>query len=193
MISRIIITGNIAVGKSLVVSLFKKKGVFVIDTDNLVRGLLKKERIKQQLFHYFGNDIFNVKDVDRFVLAEKVFSSRNVLCFLEDLLHPVVRMMVELATRQLIKSGYSKKYYLIVIPVYINNRYPIDGNQILLVDSQKDIKAYKVDMSDLNNTPNTNSNYILEVDELKKYLDIVGKSNIDIDIDTLLFGRGRSK
>ncbi len=118
----------------MVVSLFKKKGVFVIDTDNLVRGLLRKERIKQQLFHYFGNDIFNFKDVDRFVLAEKVFSSRNVLCFLEDLLHPVVRMMVELATRQLIKSGYSKKYYLVVIPVYINNRYPIDGNQILLVD-----------------------------------------------------------
>ena len=27
-------------------------------------------------------------------------------------------------------------------------------------------------MSDLNNTPNTNSNYILEVDELKKYFEI---------------------
>ena len=27
-------------------------------------------------------------------------------------------------------------------------------------------------MSDLNNTPNTNSNYILEVEELKKYFEI---------------------
>ena len=30
-------------------------------------------------------------------------------------------------------------------------------------------------------------------DELKRYMDIVGKSKKDINIDTLLFGKGRSK
>lgn len=144
MVSRIIVTGNIAVGKSLVVSLFKKKGIFVIDTDSLVRGLLKKECVKRQLFHYFGDDIFSFQDVDRFILADKVFSNRNALCFLEDLLHPIVRRMVGLATRQLTKSGYSKKYYLVVVPVYVNNRYPIDGDQILLIDCDLNIQKRRL-------------------------------------------------
>ena len=34
---------------------------------------------------------------------------------------------------------------------------------------------------------------IISKDELKEYMNIVGKNNIDIDIDSLLFSTGRSK
>lgn len=138
MVARIILTGGIATGKSLVSSFFQKLGIFVLDTDNLVRGLLSKQTIKAKLFRYFGSEIFKQQRINRASLAEKVFNDKYALLFLEDLLHPLVRIEVELISHALLKRGYLKPYYLVVVPVYLKNRYPLWQDQIWVVDCSID-------------------------------------------------------
>jgi len=85
------LTGNIGTGKSTVARLMEKYGANVLDADKVVHNLLEREDIKKELLKKLGKEILNPDgSVNRKKIAQKVFKDKNLLRWLENLLHPKV-------------------------------------------------------------------------------------------------------
>jgi dephospho-CoA kinase len=89
---RLGLTGGIGCGKSTVAGLFKEAGWSVISTDEVVRELLAgNEGVIKELRERWGAKVFDAEGrVQRGAVAELVFSNREELQWLENLLHPLV-------------------------------------------------------------------------------------------------------
>jgi dephospho-CoA kinase len=87
------ITGGIGMGKSLTGELLRKRGVMVVDTDDLARELVQPgtpalEKIRKE----FGDSVFEgTGELRREKLAEIVFSDVAARKTLENILHPLIR------------------------------------------------------------------------------------------------------
>lgn len=97
---KIAITGGIASGKSLVERLFREKGAATLDTDKVVHGVLEnnKEIISaiQKLFE--GGEwgvVCSDGRLDRKKIGKIVFSDKEKLKALENIIHPEVKHIVE--------------------------------------------------------------------------------------------------
>lgn len=88
----IAITGNIASGKTEVCNWFQNKGYKVYYADKIAHECLQDDFVKKQLLLKFGKQIFNKKmDIDREKLGKIVFSDKEKLKFLNNIVHPLVR------------------------------------------------------------------------------------------------------
>ena len=121
------ITGGIGSGKSVVTSLLKEKfGAAVIDTDGVGHEVTEKGRPAYvKIVETFGNTILTEDgSIDRKKLGSLVFSNKELLQKLNDIVHPVVEAEVDrriaeftkknykyiaLETALLIKVGYNRK------------------------------------------------------------------------------------
>lgn len=89
------LTGNFGAGKTTVAAMFKACGAQVIDVDDLVHALLKKDRACQRaVAKAFGKHLIGKQGVDRGTLATIVFNDPQALKTLEGILHPRVRQMI---------------------------------------------------------------------------------------------------
>ncbi len=69
----------------------EKYGAKVLDADKVVHQLLEREDVKEKLLQKFGKEILTSEGkVDRKKIAEKVFRNKQLLKWLEELLHPLV-------------------------------------------------------------------------------------------------------
>lgn len=91
----IAITGGIASGKSVAANWFKKKNITVISTDDLGHKVLKLPRVKADLVKKFGNGILAGECISRQELAEVVFSKSEYLQYLNSIVHPEIRKMMQ--------------------------------------------------------------------------------------------------
>jgi dephospho-CoA kinase len=91
---RIGLTGNIGTGKSTVrkiIEELKEEKIKVLDADKIVHKLLEDSEIKKKLIEKLGEDILSPEgNISRKKIAEKVFNDRELLKWLENLLHPKV-------------------------------------------------------------------------------------------------------
>ncbi len=83
------ITGIPGSGKSTFVSFFKKEGIPVFLSDEVVKNLYKEkdvlEKIKEKFPQFFKKDLFLKKNFSEFI-----FKSEENLKEIEDILHPIV-------------------------------------------------------------------------------------------------------
>lgn len=86
------ITGNIGVGKSVVRRMLERLGALGIDADALIhRALLKDSPIYSRVVKLFGEVILRDDgEIDRHMLAMKVFGNKKSLQILENLTHPAI-------------------------------------------------------------------------------------------------------
>ena len=121
------ITGGIGSGKSVVTSLLKEKfGAAVIDTDRVGHEVSENgSPAYVKIVETFGNTILTEDgSIDRKKLGSLVFSNKELLQKLNDIVHPVVEAEVDrriaeftkknykyiaLETALLIKVGYNRK------------------------------------------------------------------------------------
>ena len=96
-VSVIGLTGNIATGKSTVMTMLSHRGVFTIDADVIVHRLLDADELVQSLvIARFGPEIGSTeRRVDRAKLAAIVFQDPTEMKDLEAILHPRVGRMVD--------------------------------------------------------------------------------------------------
>ncbi len=89
------LTGGMACGKSAAGEAFSAEGFGSIDTDDLVREILRSDtRIKRALADRFGPAVLTSGgEVDRAAVARIVFASPEELAWLEALLHPEVERL----------------------------------------------------------------------------------------------------
>lgn len=107
------IVGSPAGGKSTVAEQLEALGATWINADRLAREVLERGEIQNRLLDHFGADIAGKSgQVDRAKLAAVVFgdddSSRRALTYLEGLIHPETRRLIELRLGEAQQSGASK-------------------------------------------------------------------------------------
>lgn len=87
------VTGNIGSGKSTVADRLAFHGAVVSHSDVLAKEILQNDpEILKQLSQRFGNDILNEDGVvQKNILAERAFKTRDDQLFLNHLIHPKVR------------------------------------------------------------------------------------------------------
>ena len=111
-----VMTGGIATGKSTVCSLLKMHGFSVIDADVIAKEQL--EVSKGELREIFGDEIFDVNEVDRKKLANIIFSSSTQREKLNTLIHPKVR--AEINRQAKLKEKFELPY-LMDIPLFFES------------------------------------------------------------------------
>jgi dephospho-CoA kinase len=86
------ITGGIGAGKSEALAAFARHGAAVVSSDEIVHHLLREdEDVKRALVQKLGHGIVAPDgSVDRSAVAQSVFRDRELLAWLEGLLHPRV-------------------------------------------------------------------------------------------------------
>ncbi len=87
------ITGGIGSGKSTVCNVFRMLGIPVFEADASARELMDSETtIKNPLTELFGAGIYTpLGNLNRQLLAGKIFTNNNLRIKVNELVHPVVR------------------------------------------------------------------------------------------------------
>lgn len=87
------LTGNIAVGKSTVSSMLRKLGAVIIDADQTARAVVAKGMpALREIVEYFGDEyIMPDGELNRPKLAETIFSSPEMRCRLNSIIHPYIK------------------------------------------------------------------------------------------------------
>jgi len=86
---RLGLTGGIGAGKSLVASLLAAWGIPTYDTDAVAKSIMSEDTVlREAIIARFGMDIYIGKELQRAVLAEKVFGKPDELAALNAIVHP---------------------------------------------------------------------------------------------------------
>ncbi len=89
---RIGITGGIGAGKSLVAEIIKAMGYPVYNSDERAKELTDSNpKIKAGLIYLFGEEIYQNDKLNKFALAQAIFSDETLREKVNALIHPIVR------------------------------------------------------------------------------------------------------
>jgi dephospho-CoA kinase len=129
---RVVLTGGMGCGKSIVAGCFAELGVPVIEADQVNRELLETDPIVfEEIVSRFGKTILDGKGlIDRKKLRSFLTKSHSDKVWLEALLHPLI---FEAMDNQLKNKDFC--YGLLVIPLWFENRSMINSDRVLVVDS----------------------------------------------------------
>jgi len=110
------ITGGIGAGKSTVSQLFKTLGVPVYNSDERAKWLMNHDLdLKNKIIKLFGDNAYTShEEVNRMLIAQKVFNDKLLLVQLNELVHPAV-----------------KKDYLDWSTSILNNKYSLKESALL--------------------------------------------------------------
>lgn len=87
------LTGGVGMGKSTCADLLQKRGIPVVDTDDLAREVvLPNQPALKEIANAFGHDFLTPSgELDRGRMASLVFSDSQARQRLESILHPLIR------------------------------------------------------------------------------------------------------
>ena len=94
-IPRLGVTGGIGSGKSTATAFLADLGAAVVSADELVHHLLAEQAIISRVERHFGGDVLEDEQIDRPALAQVVFNDAGELVWLESLLHPHVKRLID--------------------------------------------------------------------------------------------------
>ena len=129
---RIGLTGGIASGKSSAGKLLQEKHrLAVLDADRYAReALAPGTTASQAVLNRYGKSVFCGDNLDRKALGEIVFNNQNERLWLEQLVHPVVKKMMD---QEIIKLSDAKAIVL-MIPLLFETGLESLCTEIWLVD-----------------------------------------------------------
>lgn len=141
------LTGNYGMGKSTVARMFKELGAVVIDTDAIVRELLKDPGVIYEIKKAFGEDIIQhsavsgqPSEINKKMLADIVFEQPHLRVSLEDILHPVVFRKID----EEIKRLNSELIVIVEAPVIFERGYQNRFDKIITVFTSEDVAVSRL-------------------------------------------------
>jgi len=142
---RVGLTGGIASGKTTVSLLFGALGVPVIDADQVARDVVAPgTRLLAQVFESFGAQLRRPDgSLDRTALRRLIFADAGKRRQLEALLHPAIRLRIELLAAQ--AGG---QYQIHVIPLLVETHAASQYDRVLLVDCPESLQAARLQARD---------------------------------------------
>jgi dephospho-CoA kinase len=132
------VTGNIATGKSTVAGLFKELGAYTIDWDELAREAVRPySNAWEEIAKHFGKGIMNADlNIDRRKLADIVFSDKEKLAKLNQIVHPHVFEIDEKTTNE-IKEGDPDALIIKDIPLLFEVARHISVDKVIVVTASQ--------------------------------------------------------
>lgn len=127
------LTGNIASGKSTVATYFAALGIDVISADNIAKELTRKAKPAFKAIHsHFGDAVLTITgELDRRYLRQIIFQNPTERIWLENQLHPLIRIQIENLTQ-----AVTSPYCIIEIPLLRDRELYPYLNRILLVEAK---------------------------------------------------------
>jgi len=127
------LTGGIGSGKTTVAKLFKAFGVHVFDSDQIVHDLLSPNKIPlKKIVEYFGSSVLKSDGtLDRSRLRALIFDSEEKRLWLEQLLHPLVKGIIQ---QECYREDKGTPYTVVEIPLLFEARFEDVVDRILVVD-----------------------------------------------------------
>lgn len=103
---RVAVTGRTSCGKSLFCHYLKEFGAYIVSADKIVHQLLSPDTGPgKQVITLLGPSIVVNGQIDRTIVAKKVFENSILLKALEEILHPAVRDRIAEEYRQAEAAG----------------------------------------------------------------------------------------
>ena len=139
------ITGGIGSGKSVVTSLLRDKfDAAVIDTDTIGHEVMEiGKSAYKKVVEIFGNKVIAEDgSIDRKKLGSLVFDNRELLCKLNDIIHPAVEAEVDKRIAEFTKKKY--KYIALETALLIKVRYNRKCDKVWFVYADKDIRLKRL-------------------------------------------------
>jgi dephospho-CoA kinase len=125
------LTGNYGMGKSTVLSEFRKLGALTLDTDTIVKTLLEKEDVLGRIRGILDEEVFDTGGVlDKKKVAQKIFRKKTFRRSLEDILHPLVFEKIDSFLKRWSKSN---KIVIIEVPLLFERDYGDRFDKIITV------------------------------------------------------------
>ena len=138
------LTGKTGAGKSMVSSLLKERGCYIIDADKVAREILLPESpVIEKIKETFGEDVVKHNgEVDRKLLAKRAFSSREETEKLNTITHPVIREKI----LDEIETAKIEEYEVCVIDAaaLLESRIRNDCNFIAVVFAPMDVRLKRI-------------------------------------------------
>ncbi len=142
------LTGGIGSGKSTVSDRFVDHGAILIDADQIVKELQQPGQIVySEMVTHFGIDILNDdQTLDRQTIAGLVFSDKEALRQLNQIVHPPVNKEIR---RRIREQADSENLLVLDIPLLVEGiiaggppRYVVSG--ILVVDTPSEVSVQRL-------------------------------------------------
>lgn len=116
-LKKVAVTGGLSCGKSSVCRFFKELGAHVVSADEIVHQLLSPTTdLGQNVINLIGQDVVVDGQIDRTIIAKKVFNNSRLLESLERLLHPAVLDEIQKHYQQ-IKDSPNVSLFIAEIPL----------------------------------------------------------------------------
>lgn len=108
------LTGGIAMGKSIITKYLVNNDYYVIDSDEIVKSLLKEEKVKASIANLFGEEFITNNTIDKGKLAKLIFQNESKRQQLNSLIHPLVKEKI----KHKIKQSSSKLIFVDIPLLY---------------------------------------------------------------------------
>ena len=140
------LTGSVGTGKSTVTNFFRQMGAYVIDWDELAREVVHPHsKAWKEIVEYFGKDFLNEDlTINRQKLAEIVFSDKEKVTKLNQIVHPEVFKEDERITNE-IKSLDPDALIIKDIPLLFELTRPIFVDKIVVVSASEQTQLRRLE------------------------------------------------
>ena len=140
------LTGSVGTGKSTVTNFFRQMGAYVIDWDELAREVVHPHsKAWKEIVEYFGKDFLNEDlTINRQKLAEIVFSDKEKVTKLNQIVHPEVFKEDERITNE-IKSLDPDALIIKDIPLLFELTRPVLVDKIVVVSASEQTQLRRLE------------------------------------------------
>jgi len=140
------LTGSVGTGKSTVTKFFEELGAYIIDWDDLARKVTHPHlKAWKEIVEYFGKGILNDDlTINRQKLAEIVFSDREKVAKLNQIVHPEVFKEDERITNK-VKSLDPDALIIKDIPLLFEVARPIFVDKVVVVSASEQTQLRRLE------------------------------------------------
>jgi len=148
------LVGGVGSGKSLVAKLFAELGAGLLDADRAAHDVLAHDDdVRQAVVERWGPSVLAADgSIDRAAVAARVFAAGDDSAspraagereFLESLLHPRVRRLLEEETSQFAAQGY--RAVVLDAPLLLEAGWSPVCDLIVMIDADQDVRLARVE------------------------------------------------
>lgn len=135
-LKKVAVTGAIASGKTTVCCFFQELGAYVVSADKIVHQLLSLSTdIGKQVVSLLGEDSVVGGELNREVIAQKVFRDPSLLEQLEKRIHPHVQKVIEAQYQAVSQDSYP--LFVVEIPLLFESEQDKDYDVVIVVTAEK--------------------------------------------------------
>ena len=172
------ITGSIGCGKTTISNILREQGYLVYDVDKWVKYIYYKKSFLNVIKLYFP-EVFDGDNFDKRKLRNIVFSDKNKLKILEEIIHPFLKNRL----KKIIRCNKNKGLVFVDVALLFEMGWDKYFDIILLADVDEDTQRERVMKRDNITADDFDkiNNIQMPMDEKRKKVDFIINTGVSIN------------